>query len=153
MAIVASHLGAMFPALQTAVSQYADERHALLECSSLTVLRQRYGQHFSERNSMREFLWQNDMVQLARYVCGVLEGICGGAAMNSWLGCWVKGFVVLLSGHQPGGAPKAVNALALVPLGKGTGKPRGISAGLNLCCSVSSCGFVGKLAMYASWRE
>ena len=41
--------------------------------------------------------------------------------MNSWLGCWVKGFVVLLSGHQPGGAPKAVNALALVPLGKGLG--------------------------------
>ena len=41
--------------------------------------------------------------------------------MNSWLGCWVKGFVVLLSGHQPGGAPKAVKALALVPLGKGLG--------------------------------
>ena len=54
-------------------SQYADERHALLECSALTALRQRYGQLFSERNSMREFLWQNDMVQLARYVVECLK--------------------------------------------------------------------------------
>ena len=54
-------------------SQFADERHALLECSALTALRQRYGQLFSERNSMREFLWQNDMVQLARYVVECLK--------------------------------------------------------------------------------
>ena len=54
-------------------SQYSDERHALLECPALAALRQQYGQLFSARTCMRSFLWQGDMVQLAKYVVECLK--------------------------------------------------------------------------------
>ena len=54
-------------------SQHADERHALMECPALAALRQRYEQLFSGRDSMCQFMWQPDMVQLVRYVVECLK--------------------------------------------------------------------------------
>ena len=54
-------------------SQYCDERHALLECPALVSLREKYHQLFCVHNSMRQFLWQNNMLLLVRYVIKCLD--------------------------------------------------------------------------------
>ena len=54
-------------------SQYCDERHALLECLALVSLRDKYHQLFCVHNSMRQFLWQNNMLLLVRYVIECLD--------------------------------------------------------------------------------
>ena len=54
-------------------SQYCDERHALLECPALVSLREKYHQLFCVHNSMRQFLWQNNMILLVRYVIKCLD--------------------------------------------------------------------------------
>ena len=54
-------------------SQYCDERHALLECPALVSLRDKYNQLFCVHNSMRQFLWQNNMLLLVRYVIKCLD--------------------------------------------------------------------------------
>ena len=53
--------------------QYADERHALLECPALAGLRQQYAQLFSGHLCMRQFMWQEDMVMLVQYVIQCLR--------------------------------------------------------------------------------
>ena len=47
---------------------YCDERHALLECPALVDLRARFGLLFRGPAVMRHFMWQPDMILLARYV-------------------------------------------------------------------------------------
>ncbi len=54
-------------------SRYADERHTLLECPALAALRQQYRQLFNGRDSICQFMWQTDMVQLVRYVVQCLK--------------------------------------------------------------------------------
>ena len=54
-------------------SQYCDERHALLECTALVSLREQYHQLFCVHNSMRQFLWQNKLLLLVRYVIKCLD--------------------------------------------------------------------------------
>ena len=54
-------------------SQYCDERHALLESPALISLREKYHQLFCVHNSMRQFLWQNNMLLLVRYVIKCLD--------------------------------------------------------------------------------
>ena len=54
-------------------SEYSDERHALLECSALTHLRDKYQQLFRAHIYVRQFLWQHDMLQLVRFVIECLN--------------------------------------------------------------------------------
>ena len=54
-------------------SPYSDERHALVECTALSALRETYPQLFCPHVSMRQFMWQNDLTQLARYVIECLQ--------------------------------------------------------------------------------
>ena len=49
-------------------AEYCDERHALLECPDLAVLRAAYGRLFAAHMSMREFVWQADLVRVVQYV-------------------------------------------------------------------------------------
>ena len=48
--------------------EYCDERHALLECPHLAALRAAYGRLFAAHMSMREFVWQADLVRVVQYV-------------------------------------------------------------------------------------
>ena len=52
---------------------YADERHALLECPALVGLRQKHGRLFGGHLSMRQFMWQRDMIPLVQYVVECLK--------------------------------------------------------------------------------
>ena len=52
---------------------YADERHALLECPALVELRRKHGRLFGGHLSMRQFMWQRDMIPLVQYVVECLK--------------------------------------------------------------------------------
>ena len=52
---------------------YSDERHTLLECTALSPLREKYQQLICPHVSMRQFMWQNDLPQLARFVIECLQ--------------------------------------------------------------------------------
>ena len=52
---------------------YSDERHTLLECTAMSLLREKYQQLFCPHVSMRQFMWQNDLPQLARFVIECLQ--------------------------------------------------------------------------------
>ena len=54
-------------------SPYSEERHTLLECTALSPLREKYQQLFCPHVSMRQFMWQNDLPQLARFVIERLQ--------------------------------------------------------------------------------
>ena len=54
-------------------SPYSDERHTLLECTALSPLREKYQQLFCPHVNMRQFMWQNDLPQLARFVIECLQ--------------------------------------------------------------------------------
>ena len=56
-------------------SPYCDERHVLLECPALAHLREQYQQLFGAHTFMRQFMWQADMLQLARYVVACLKAV------------------------------------------------------------------------------
>ena len=45
----------------------------LLECIALSPLREKYQQLFCPHGSMRQFMWQNDLPQLARFVIECLQ--------------------------------------------------------------------------------
>ena len=49
-------------------SDFPDERHVLLECAGLSAVRQRYAPLFGSTASMRDFVWQQDVVLLAKFV-------------------------------------------------------------------------------------
>ena len=51
-----------------------DERHMIFECTSLDPLRARYAALFSQpRQTMLQFMWQQDMRAVAYYVCDALH--------------------------------------------------------------------------------
>ena len=54
-------------------SPYSDERHAFLECPALTHLRQQHQQLYCAHGSMRQSLWQSDMLQLVRLFTECLD--------------------------------------------------------------------------------
>ena len=49
-------------------SHYPDERHVLLECPSLGALRQEFSALFAEGQTLRMFIWQQDVALLARFI-------------------------------------------------------------------------------------
>ena len=59
---------------------YSDERHTLLECTTLSPLREKYQQLFCPHVSMRQFMWQNDLPQLARFVIECLQFLAAAQA-------------------------------------------------------------------------
>ena len=59
---------------------YSDERHTLLECTALSPLRENYQQLFCPHVSMRQFMWQNDLPQLARFVIECLQFLAAAQA-------------------------------------------------------------------------
>ena len=46
----------------------AFQRHVLLECAGLSAVRQRYAPLFGSTASMRDFVWQQDVVLLAKFI-------------------------------------------------------------------------------------
>ena len=59
---------------------YSDERHTLLECTALSPLREKYQQLFCPHVSMRQFMWQNNLPQLARFVIECLQFLAAAQA-------------------------------------------------------------------------
>ena len=49
-------------------SHYPDERHVLLECPSLGALRQEFSTLFVEGQTLRMFMWQQDVPLLAKFI-------------------------------------------------------------------------------------
>ena len=62
-----------FFVLMPIVLSFGIAGHALLECPALVSLREKYHQLFCVHNSMRQFLWQNNMLLLVRYVMKCLD--------------------------------------------------------------------------------
>ena len=101
-------------------SQYCDERHALLECPALVSLREKYHQLFCVHNSMRQFLWQNNMLLLVRYVIKCLDSFAAACdhldrfvMWRALSGCYVSTSLVACPGSSI--------ARELIPLGGGIG--------------------------------
>ena len=47
-----------------------DEKHVVFECSALQGLRDEYASLFSDVCTMKQFLWQDDLVSVAKFIHG-----------------------------------------------------------------------------------
>ncbi len=50
-----------------------DEKHVVFQCSGLQDLRDEYASLFSEACTMKEFLWQDDLVSVAKIIHACLD--------------------------------------------------------------------------------
>ena len=50
-----------------------DEKHMVFECSSLQGLRDEYAFLFSDMCTMKQFLWQDDLVSVAKFIHACLD--------------------------------------------------------------------------------
>ena len=49
-------------------ADYGDEMHLVFECHSLTDLREQLANIFQGRQTMQQFMWQPDMLQVAKFL-------------------------------------------------------------------------------------
>ena len=50
-----------------------DEKHVVFECSALQGLRDEYASLFSDVCTMKQFLWQDDLVSVAKFIHACLD--------------------------------------------------------------------------------
>ena len=50
-----------------------DEKHVLFECSALQGLRDEYASLFSDVCTMKQFLWQDDLFSVAKFIHACLD--------------------------------------------------------------------------------
>ena len=49
-------------------ADYGDETHLALDCHSLADLREQFANIFQGRQTMQQFMWQPDMLQVAKFL-------------------------------------------------------------------------------------
>ena len=49
-------------------ADYGDEMHLVFECHGLADLREQFASIFQERQTMQQFMWQPDMLQVAKFL-------------------------------------------------------------------------------------
>ena len=49
-------------------ADYGDEMHLVFECHGLADLREQFASVFQERQTMQQFMWQPDMLQVAKFL-------------------------------------------------------------------------------------
>ena len=49
-------------------ADYGDEMHLVFECHGLADLRKQFASIFQERQTMQQFMWQPDMLQVAKFL-------------------------------------------------------------------------------------
>ena len=50
-----------------------DEKHRVFQCSALQGLRDEYAPLFSDMCTMKQFLWQDDLVSVAKFIHACLD--------------------------------------------------------------------------------
>ena len=59
-----------------------DEKHVVFECSSLQGLRAEYAFLFSDMCTMKQFLWQDDLVSVAKFIHACLDKMFSCATLH-----------------------------------------------------------------------
>ena len=49
-------------------ADYGDEMHLVFECHGLAELRDQFASSFQERQTMQQFMWQPDMLQVSKFL-------------------------------------------------------------------------------------
>ena len=49
-------------------ADYGDEMHLVFECHGLADLREQFASIFQQRQTMQQFMWQPDMLQVAKFL-------------------------------------------------------------------------------------
>ena len=58
-------------------AEYGDGMHLVIECHGLAHLREQLASVFQERQTLQQFMWQPDMLQVAKFVICRREGDAG----------------------------------------------------------------------------
>ena len=66
-----------------ATSTVGDEQHLVFECPILQPVRDKYARLFSGDHTMRLFMWQTDLVAVAKFLDECLELVCTAGPLDA----------------------------------------------------------------------